>query len=97
MAGIDGVKNKIDPREHNNGPIDDNIFDWPEEKSARLPAIPASLEEALRELQASHDFLLQGGVFSRALIDGFVEEKMKEVAAVNERPTPYEMNLYFNL
>lgn len=97
MAGIDGVKNKIDPREHNNGPIDENIFDWPEEKSAALPAIPASLEQALKELQASHDYLLQGGVFSEALIDGLIEEKMKEVMAVNERPTPYEMNLYFNL
>lgn len=97
MAGIDGVKNKIDPTAHNHGPFDENIFAWPEEKRNALPSIPASLEEALKELQSDHDYLLQGEVFSEMLIDGFIEEKMKEVVAVNERPTPYEMNLYFNL
>lgn len=97
MAGIDGVKNKIDPREHNHGPFDENIFAWSEEKRNALPAIPANLEGALNELRADNAYLLQGGVFSEMLIDGFIDEKMKEVAAVNERPTPYEMNLYFNL
>lgn len=97
MAGIDGVRNRIDPTAHNHGPFDDNIFAWPEEKRNALPAIPANLEEALRELEKDHDYLLEGEVFSKMLIDGFIEEKMKEVAAVNERPTAYEMNLYFNL
>lgn len=97
MAGLDGIKNKINPSDHNNGPIDENIFAWSEEKSNALPAIPTSLEEALQELKKDHDYLLQGEVFSEALIDGLIEEKMKEVNEVNERPTPYEMNLYFNL
>ncbi len=97
MAGLDGVRNRIDPREHNHGPFDENIFSWPEEKRNALPAIPASLEDALAELRRDHDYLLQGDVFSAMLIDGFIEEKMKEVTAVNERPTPYEMNLYFTL
>ncbi len=97
MAGIDGIKNRIDPTEHNFGPFDENIFGWPEEKRNAMPAIPANLEAALQELKKDHDYLLQGGVFSEMLIDGFIEEKMKEVAAVNERPTPYEMNLYFTL
>ncbi len=97
MAGIDGVKNKIDPTLNNNGPFDENIFSWSEEKRNALPAIPANLEEALQELKKDRDYLLAGGVFSEMLIDGLIEEKMKEVVAVNERPTPYEMNLYFNL
>lgn len=97
MAGIDGVKNKIDPTAHNFGPFDENIFAWPEEKRNSLPAIPANLEDALNELKKDHDYLLEGGVFSEMLIDGFIDEKMKEVVAVNERPTAYEMNLYFNL
>jgi len=97
MAGIDGVKNKIDPTAHNFGPFDENIFAWPEEKRNALPAIPANLEDALTELKKDHDYLLEGGVFSEMLIDGFIDEKMKEVIAVNERPTAYEMNLYFNL
>ena len=97
MAGIDGVKNKIDPTANNNGPFDENIFAWSEEQRNALPAIPATLEGALQELKKDHDYLLEGGVFSEMLIDGLIEEKMKEVIAVNERPTPYEMNLYFNL
>ena len=97
MAGLDGIRKKIDPSAHNHGPYDENIFDWSEEQRNALPAIPASLEDALKELEKDHDYLLEGGVFSKVLIDGIIEEKMKEVAAVNERPTPYEMNLYFNL
>ena len=97
MAGVDGVKNKIDPTEHHHGPYDENIFAWPEEKRNALPAIPSNLEDALNELKQDNDYLRQGGVFSEMLIDGFIEEKMKEVVAVNERPTAYEMNLYFNL
>ncbi|MCK4536542.1 MAG: type I glutamate--ammonia ligase [Desulfuromonadales bacterium] len=97
MAGIDGIRNRINPTEHNHGPYDEDIFSWSEERRAELPAIPASLGEALEELKKDHDYLLQGGVFSKMLIDGFVDEKVKEVNAVNERPTPYEMNLYFSL
>lgn len=98
MAGLDGVKNRILPNEENAfGPFDDNVFDWPEEKQAKLDAIPSSLEEALQALQDDHEYLTAGDVFNAELIDSWVEEKMKEVIAVRNRPHPFEMNLYYSL
>ena len=98
MAGLDGVKNRILPNEENAfGPFDDNVFEWPEEEQSRLAAIPTRLEEALEALQEDHDYLTAGGVFSSELIDSWIEEKMKEVVAVRNRPHPFEMNLYYSL
>ncbi len=97
MAGLDGVKNKIDPTAEGFGPFDDNVFAWSEEKKATLKSIPANLQEALDALIEDHDYLLAGGVFNQELIDSFIKEKMKEVVAVNNRPHPYEMTLYYNL
>ncbi|MDH4020057.1 MAG: glutamine synthetase, partial [Xanthomonadales bacterium] len=98
MAGLDGIKNSIFPNEENcYGPFDDNIFDWPEDRQASLSSIPASLEEALEALKDDHEYLTAGGVFNRELIDSWIEEKMKEVVAVRNRPHPFEMNLYYSL
>ena len=98
MAGLDGIRNHILPDDqHGFGPYDDNIFDWPEERQAGLASIPASLEEALDALKQDHEYLMAGGVFNRELIDSWIEEKMKEVIAVRNRPHPFEMNLYYNL
>ena len=98
MAGLDGVKNRILPNEDNAfGPFDDNVFDWPEADQDKLVSIPTRLEEALEALQEDHEYLMAGGVFNRELIDSWVEEKMKEVVAVRNRPHPFEMNLYYNL
>ena len=98
MAGLDGISKGIVPTEENCfGPYDDNIFDWPEEKQSRLASIPASLEESLEALKQDHEYLMAGGVFNRELIDSWIEEKMKEVIAVRNRPHPFEMNLYYSL
>jgi glutamine synthetase len=98
MAGLDGIRNEMLPsRENGLGPFDDNIFEWPEERQARLASIPESLEDALAALEADHDYLMAGGVFNRELIDSWIREKTKEVVAVRNRPHPFEMNLYYNL
>lgn len=97
MAGLDGIKNKIDPSEHGFGPHDDNVFNWPEEKQEKLEAIPTSLEDALEELSKDHDYLLQGGVFNKELIESWIKLKSKEAEAVRNRPHPYEMNLYYGV
>jgi glutamine synthetase len=98
MAGLDGIRNGTMPSQENGlGPFDDNIFEWPEERQARLASIPESLEEALAALDADHDYLMAGGVFNRELIDSWIREKTKEVVAVRNRPHPFEMNLYYNL
>ena len=98
MAGLDGIRNRILPDEENAfGPFDDNVFAWSEERQARLTSIPTSLEEALQALRDDNAYLLEGGVFGRELIDSWIEEKMKEVIAVRNRPHPFEMNLCYSL
>jgi glutamine synthetase len=94
MAGLDGVRNKIEPPE----PVDKNIYDLPPEELADLPSVPASLDEALAALEADQDFLLEGDVFTQDLIDTWVDYKReREVDAIRLRPHPWEFNLYFDV
>jgi glutamine synthetase len=97
MAGLDGVRQQIDPTAAGFGPIDQNIFDWSPERRATIKALPTSLKEALDALQADHAFLLEGGVFEEELIADWVKAKMQEFYAVRNRPHPYEVQLYFDL
>lgn len=96
LAGLDGIKNKIDPTKHGFGPFDDNVFAWSEEKKATLASIPGSLKEALDALKEDHAYLTDSGVFNEELIESYIALKMKEHNAVNNRPHPYEMVLYYN-
>ncbi len=97
MAGLDGIRNRIDPTEAGFGPIDQNIFAWSEEQRASIKSLPSSLNEALRALEADHDFLTIGGVFHEDLIWQWIEYKRnQEYFAVRNRPHPYEMSLYFD-
>ena len=94
MAGIDGIENKIDPGE----PLDKNIYALSPEELADVPTMPGSLEEALDELEADHDFLLKGDVFTEDALDTWVEYKRKtEADAVRIRPHPHEFELYFDV
>ncbi len=94
MAGIDGIKNRIEPPD----PVDKDIYDLPPEELLSLPSVPRSLEEALAGLEADHDFLLEGGVFTEDLIETWIEYKMsEEVAAVALRPHPHEFELYYDI
>ena len=61
MAGLDGIKNKLDPGD----PVDKNIYELPPEEAAKIKTVPGSLDAALAALEADHDFLLEGGVFTR--------------------------------
>ncbi len=97
MAGLDGVKNKIDTSAHNFGPFDDNVFNWDKKRQESLQSIPESLEEALQALADDHQYLLEGGVFCQDLIDTWIEHKRKEALSVKHRPHPQEMILYYNL
>ena len=94
MAGLDGVKNKIEPPD----PVDKDIYDLPPEELKNLPSVPRSLEEALAGLEADADFLLEGGVFTDDLLETYIEYKMdEEVAQVGLRPHPHEFNLYYDI
>jgi len=94
MAGIDGVLNKIHPGE----PLDKNIYALTPEEAKGVPTMPGSLEEAIRELEADHDFLLQGGVFSEDLLDTWVSYKREQdIDPVRLRPHPHEFELYYDV
>lgn len=97
MAGLDGIRNKLVPSSMGFGPVDDDIFSWPEEKRAQIQALPTRLEEALDALENDHQFLLAGGVFSEELIHRWIEVKRAEARSVCNRPHPFEMELYFDL
>ncbi|MEW6180048.1 MAG: type I glutamate--ammonia ligase [Chloroflexota bacterium] len=97
MAGIDGIKNQIDPTEAGFGPINEDVFSWPEEKRATIRSLPTSLDMALRALEEDHDFLLQGGVFSEEIIAEWIRAKRCEETQIRTRPHPYEIELYFDL
>ncbi len=94
MAGLDGVLNKINPGE----PLDKDIYDLSPEEMKSVPSMPASLDEALNCLEADHDFLLKGDVFTEELLEAFIDYKRKnEADAVRLRPHPYEFSLYYDI
>lgn len=97
MAGIDGIVNKIDPTEAGFGPYDINIFALSPEERAKIGALPASLDEALECLEADHDFLTVGGVFTESFIQNWITKKRLEAREVNTRPHPMEFELYYAL
>ena len=92
MAGLDGVQRQIDPGD----PLERNIYELKADEAARVPRVPATLEAALDALEADHAFLLAGDVFTPDLIERWVEIKRDEVRALQQRPTPYEYEQYFN-
>jgi glutamine synthetase len=94
MAGIDGIQNKIDPGD----PLDKDLYDLEPEELASIPSTPGSLEEALNALEADHDFLLKGDVFTPDVVSTWVEYKRaNEVDALRLRPHPYEFALYYDI
>jgi len=93
MAGLDGIQNKIHPGEA----MDKNLYDLEPEELANVPTLPASLEEALKNLENDHEFLLKGGVFSEDLIEAWIAYKRThEVDALRVRPNPYEFMMYYD-
>ena len=94
MAGLDGVQNKIDPGD----PLDKNLYDLPAEEAKLIKKVPASLELALAALEADHDYLLKGDVFTEDVIEEWIRYKNeKEIDAVRLRPHPYEFALYYDI
>ncbi len=94
LAGLDGVKNKIDPGD----PVNANIYQLSTEEAAKIKKLPGSLDEALSELEADHEFLLQGGVFTKDVVDTWIEHKRKkEIDPIRLRPHPWEFHLYHDV
>jgi len=93
LAGLDGVLNKLDPGE----PLDKNIYELPPEELKKVPNVAGSLGEALDCLEADHEFLLKGDVFTRDFLEMWVSTKRKEHDALRLRPHPYEFFLYYDV
>lgn len=94
MAGIDGIQNKIEPRE----PVDKDLYELPPEEALSIPQVPASLSDALDALEADHEYLLAGNVFTEDLIETWIEYKRRnEVDPLRLRPHPHEFELYYDI
>ncbi len=94
MAGLDGIKNKIDPGD----PLDKDLFELSEKELKDIPTVPGSLYTALNCLEQDSKYLLQGEVFTQDVLDVWLEYKRKkEIDAVRMRPHPYEFYLYFDI
>jgi glutamine synthetase len=96
LAGIDGIQHQIDPTEAGFGPINENIFDWPEEKRAKIKSLPTSVEAAMLALESDSGFLKAGGIFDDTLIQTWTTVKRKEAENVNQHPTPFEIENYYD-
>ena len=92
MAGLDGIKNKIDP-----GPaMDKDLYDLPKEELKSIPTVCGSLREALGNLDKDREFLKAGGVFDDDFIDSYIELKMGEVIRFEHTPHPVEYEMYYS-
>jgi len=92
MAGLDGIRNKIDP-----GPSSDkDLYDLPTEELTGIPTVCASLREALNALDSDQDFLLVGNVFTKSQIQGYADLKWEEVYAYEHTPHPVEYKMYYS-
>ncbi len=94
LAGIDGIKNKTEPAE----PIDKDLYELPPDEYGDLATVPASLGAVMDTLEADHEFLLQGDVFTPDLVETWIDYKRtKEILPIAERPHPHEFELYYDI
>jgi glutamine synthetase len=93
MAGLDGIKNKIHPGEA----MDKNLYDLPPEELQDVPTVCGSLRDALDALEADQEFLLEGDVFSKDMVDGYIALLREDVLAYETMPHPIEFALYYSV
>jgi glutamine synthetase len=93
MAGLDGIRNKIDPGD----PIDKNLYDLPPRELKKIPTVCGSLREALANLDKDRTFLKAGDVFSDDAIDAYIELRMEEVTRFEQTPHPVEFDMYYSV
>ncbi|MCH6566731.1 MAG: glutamine synthetase, partial [Proteobacteria bacterium] len=92
MAGLDGIKNKIDPGEA----MDKDLYDLPPEEEAKIPQVAFSFDQALEALDQDRDFLKAGGVFTDDVIDSYIELKNEEIQRMRLATHPVEFDMYYS-
>ncbi len=94
MAGIDGIRNKIEPAD----PIDKDLYELPPDEAASIAQVPGSLDAVLNHLEEDNEYLQEGGVFTADLIEAWIDYKRtNEIDPVRLRPHPYEFELYYDI
>ncbi|HLS14977.1 MAG TPA: type I glutamate--ammonia ligase, partial [Beutenbergiaceae bacterium] len=94
MAGLDGIRNRIEPPQ----PIDKDLYELPPEEHSNIAQVPASLEGALNALAEDHDYLTEGDVFTPDLIQTWIDYKRtNEIDPLRQRPHPHEFEMYYDL
>jgi len=93
LAGLDGIKNKIDPGK----PADMDLYELSPAEEAKLLLVSSSLDISLENLNKDREFLIQGDVFSNDLIDAYIDLKMKEVTRIRQATHPIEFDMYYSL
>ncbi len=97
MAGIDGIKKKIDPVKAGFGPYDFNLYDLSDEEKKKIKGLPKSMGSAIKALEKDHRFLTEGGVFPEKLIEIWIQNKREDLKMHIEMPTPAEFDMYYDL
>jgi len=94
MAGMDGIKNKIEPP----APVDKDLYELPPEEAKDIAQVPGSLPEVINRLETDHEYLLEGGVFTPDLIETWIDlKRTNEIDPLRLRPHPYEFALYYDV
>ncbi|MFS1511662.1 type I glutamate--ammonia ligase [Chengkuizengella sp. SCS-71B] len=96
MAGLDGIKNKIDPRQEGYGPLDKNIYELSDVEKNEIRSVPANIEEAMDALEADYEFLTEGEVFTEEFIKHYISFKRDEAKEIAIRTHPHEFSLYYD-
>jgi len=92
MAGLDGIKNKLDP----GAAMDKDLYDLPKSELKNIPTVCGSLRQALGELDKDRGFLTAGGVFDEDFIESYIDLKMQEVIRFEHTPHPVEFDMYYS-
>jgi glutamine synthetase len=94
MAGMDGIKNKIEPP----APVDKDLYELPPEEAKDIAQVPSSLPAVIDRLEEDHEYLLEGGVFTPDLIETWIDlKRTNEIDPLRLRPHPYEFALYYDV
>lgn len=97
MAGLDGIRRKIEPSDHGFGPVDRDLYHMSKKELREIRSVPGSLHEALTALEDDHSFLLEGDVFTLDVLEHYVDLKRAQADEVRLRPTPIEFALYYDV
>jgi glutamine synthetase len=97
MAGIDGIRNKIDPVAEGFGPYETNLYELSKEQLEKIKSFPTSLDHALEALKEDNNYLKYNDVFPADLIDIWIAAKKKDIREMQQVPHPWEVARYYDL